>query len=93
MLEIITGKASKGYEKGEKQRQNDKTMDKYAQMKSFNYDLRLQVYMYAFKYVDPETISEEDYFIATKHFVENYKKVSTPVPVPKHWLRFSYIRL
>ena len=34
----------------------------------------------------------EEYFTATKIFVDNYKKMSTPVPVPKYWLGFSYIR-
>ena len=27
-----------------------------------------------------------------KKFVENYKKMSTLGPVPRHWLRFRYIR-
>ena len=31
-------------------------MDKYAQMKRFRHDQRLQVYMYDFIYVDPETM-------------------------------------
>ena len=47
--------------------------------------------MYAFMYVDPETIPVEDHFTATKTFVDNYKKISTPRIVPKHWLVFSYI--
>ena len=66
-------------------------MDKYALMNRFHYDCQLQVYMYAFVYVYPETISEEYYFLATKN-LENYKKISDPGPVPKHWLGFSYIR-
>ena len=40
-------------------------MNKYEQMKRFNYDLRLQVYMYDFMYVYTETMAEEEYFIAT----------------------------
>ena len=48
--------------------------------------------MYAFMYVDPEKASVEDHFPATIFFV-NYKKMSTPGTVPKHWLRFSYIHL
>ena len=60
-------------------------------MKRFNHDYQLQIYMYAFMYVDTETIPVEDYFTATKEIVENYKKISTPGPVPKHWLVFSYI--
>ena len=42
-------------------------------------------------YVDPETTLVEDYFLDTKTFVETYKKMSTPGPVPKHWLGLSYI--
>ena len=41
-------------------------------------------------YVDPDKMAEEDYFPATKNVV-NYKETSTPEPVPKHWLGFSYI--
>ena len=59
-------------------------MDKYAQMKRFYHELRLQVYIYAFMYINTEIITEEDYFPATKTCVENYKKMSTPVPVLKH---------
>ena len=32
-------------------------MDKYAQMKRFNYDLQIQVYKYGFMYVNPETMA------------------------------------
>ena len=39
--------------------------------------------MYDFMYVDTETMPEEDYFAATKTFVEKYKKHLTPVPLPK----------
>ena len=68
-------------------------MDKYSQMKKFNYDLRLQVYMYAFMYVNTETIGDlTPMWSEKKTIVENYKKVSTPVPVTKHWLGFSYMR-
>ena len=35
-------------------------MDKCAQLKRFHNDLRIQVYMYALIYVDPETITVED---------------------------------
>ena len=42
-------------------------------------------------YVDTETIPVEDHFTATKTFVDNYNKISTPRTVPKHWLVFSYI--
>ena len=48
--------------------------------------------MHAFMYVYPEKIPEEEYFTDTKFFPGNYKKTSTPVPVPNHWLEFSYIR-
>ena len=33
------------------------TMDKYSQMKRFNYDCQLQVFMYDFMYIDTETMS------------------------------------
>ena len=66
-------------------------MDKYAQFKRFYHELWLQVYVYTFMYVDPETTLVEDYFLDTKIFVENYKKMPTPGPVPKHWLGLSYI--
>ena len=46
-------------------------MDKYAQMKSFHRGSRLQVYMYAFMYVDPETMPAEDHVPSTKIFVVN----------------------
>ena len=47
--------------------------------------------MYAFVYLGTETIPVEDYFPATKTFVENYKKISTPGPVPKYWIGSTYI--
>ena len=34
-------------------------------------------------YVNTDTMLVEDYFQDTKKFVENYKKMSTPVPVQK----------
>ena len=40
--------------------------------------------MYAFMYVDPDTIPVEEYFPYTKTFVKYYKKISNPGPVPKH---------
>ena len=49
--------------------------------------------MYAFMYVDTESMEEEDYFPATKTFVANYKKISTPWPVPRLFLGFSFIPL
>ena len=67
MLEFLTGKASKGFFLSETE--ISETMDKYAQIKRFNYDFQLQVYMYYFMYVDPETIAEEDYFPYNKTFV------------------------
>ena len=66
-------------------------MDKYAQLKRFYHDIRIQVNMYAFVYIYPPKIPMEDHFPATTTFVVNYKKVSTQVTVPKHWLGFSYI--
>ena len=66
-------------------------MDKYAQLKKFHHDWRLQVYMYTFMYVDPKTTPVEDHFTATKTFAVNYKKILTPVAVPKHCIIFSCI--
>ena len=43
-------------------------------------------------YIDTEKMADEDYFPDIKKFVKNYKKMSTPGAVPKHWLWFSYIR-
>ena len=67
-------------------------MYNYARLKRFHHDFRLQFYMYAFMYVDPQTIPAGDHFPSTKLFFVNYKKISTPGPVPKHRLGFSYIR-
>ena len=53
-------------------------MDKYAKLKIFHHDRRLQVYMYDFMYVDPEKMSAEDHFPATTCLVVNYKKMTTP---------------
>ena len=68
-------------------------MYKYSQLKRFHHDCLLQVYMYAFMYVDTQTIPLEGRFFSTKIFVVDYKKNSTPGLFPKHWLVFSYIRL
>ena len=66
-------------------------MDTYSQLKRFHCDCRLQLYMYYFMYVDTETIPVKDYFPSAKNIDDNYKKVSTLGPVPKHYLAFSYI--
>ena len=55
-------------------------------------DRQLQVYIYAFRYVDPETIPSEDHFTDTKKSVEDYKKMPTQGLAPKHCLGFSYIK-
>ena len=70
-----------------------KIMYKNIQLKRFNHDHRPQVYMHVFVYVDPQTMPVGDHFTATKTFVLNYKKMSTPGLVPKNWMGFSYIRL
>ena len=49
-------------------------------------------YMYDFMYVDSEEMPVDDHFSPTITFVENYRKIWTPGPVPKHWLGFSYMR-
>ena len=40
-------------------------MDKYEQNKRFIHDCWIQSYMYASMYVNTETMSEEEYFLAT----------------------------
>ena len=35
-------------------------MDKYVQLKMFNHDCQIQVYIYNFIYVDPETMPVEN---------------------------------
>ena len=59
-------------------------MDKYAQPKRLDQDHRLQVYMYAFIYVYPETMPVDEHFPATKMFSDKYNNISTPGPVPRH---------
>ena len=66
-------------------------MYKYAQLKRFPYDHQIQSYMYAFMYVDPQTIPVDEHFTDNKTFVVKYNKMSTPGPVPKYWIKFSYI--
>ena len=88
MLGNITVETSKINLK-KNQRQNDKKKDKYAQIKRFHYDRWLQVYMNAFIYVDTEIIEEDEYLPATKCFVVNYKRSSSPASVPTHWIWFS----
>ena len=88
MQKVLKGEASKGYKK---KKTETETLYNCEKLKRFCRDLRLQVYMYDFMYVDPETIPGEEYFPATKTFAVNYKKMSTLGTVPKHWLGFSYI--
>ena len=52
-------------------------MYKYAQLKKFNCEHRLQVYMYTFVYVDPQNMPVEDHFSAAKNIVVNCNKIST----------------
>ena len=68
-------------------------MDEFSQLKSFHHEHQLKVYMYDFMYIDPDTMPVEDYFPDTKMFIENCKKMSILVSVPKHWLGFSFICL
>ena len=60
-------------------------------MKRFKLDPWIQVYMYYFIYVDPETMEEEEYFIDTKTFFEKYNRRSSTGLAPKYWFLFSYI--
>ena len=71
--------------------EQSKVMYKYAQLKMFHHDRRLQVYMYAFMYIDLETSPVEGHFTYTKTIIVNYKKMLTSGPVPKHCLGFSHI--
>ena len=41
-------------------------------------------------YVYSQTMPLEKHFTATKTFVVNHKKITTPGTIPKHWLEFSY---
>ena len=50
-------------------------MDKYAQLNTFDHDHKLQVYIYAFVYVDPRTMPVKYHIYDTKPFIENYKKM------------------
>ena len=77
--------------KGKKDTERSKSMDKYAKLKRLHHDLRLQVYIYNFIYVDTDTIPVDENFTTKKTYVLNYKKMSTPGTVPKNWLGFSYI--
>ena len=65
MLKVLKGEASKYYNNN-KETEQWKTMDKYEQLERFHNDLGLQFYMYAFMYVDPDTMPGEDYIPATK---------------------------
>ena len=91
-MKVPTGEASEGSKIIIKETEQSKFMDKYAQLKRFHNDLQLQVYMYAFMYVDPETMPVKDNFHPNKTFVVNYNKMSTPGPVPERWIELSYIR-
>ena len=44
-------------------------MNKYAQLKGFHHNRQLQFYMYAFMYVDPETIPVGNFFPIQKHLL------------------------
>ena len=51
-------------------------MDKYSKIKRFQYDHRIQFYMYAFMYADPEAITEEFYFTAKNKSLHTAKKTN-----------------
>ena len=67
MLVIMTGEASKEYKK-KKVRDRIIKNDKYSLMQRFHHYRWIQFYVYDFMYVDPDTMSEEDYFPATLFF-------------------------
>ena len=93
MSKVLTGESSKGYKKKQVETEWSKIMYNCSQLNMFHHDCQLQFYMYAFMYVDTETIPVEGHFPATKICVVNYKKISTPGTVPKHCLGFSYMHL
>ena len=67
---VLAGKASKGYKNNKSETGRSKIMDKYALLKRFHRDRLFQVYMYAFVYVNPDTIPMKEYFLQ-KTFVED----------------------
>ena len=71
-----------------------KIMYKYAQLKRFHHDRRLQVYRYAFVYVYTQPMPVEDHFSDRKLLFLNYKNISTTVTVPKAvvWIWFHVFR-
>ena len=78
-MKVLKGEASKGYKK---KKTETETLYNCEKLKRFCRDLRLQVYMYDFMYVDPETIPVEDPFPDTKTFFENYNIIPTTGTVP-----------
>ena len=66
-------------------------MDKYGLLKRFHHDLRLQVYMYDFMYVDPQTIPVEDHFTATKKNCCELQESVSFITSTKYWMEFRYI--
>ena len=91
MVEILIGEVSKGYKNKNSETKLLKKKDKYALMKRFQSDRQLQIYMYAFVYIDPETISETEYFPDTKTLVQKYHRSSTPGLFLNYGLGFSYV--
>ena len=75
MLKVLTDEASKGYEKKKMDTGGSKIMHKYAQMKRFCHDQRLQFYIYGFIYDYPQTMPVEGHFTYTKKKVVNYKRI------------------
>ena len=49
-------------------------MDKYAQLERFHSYRQLQVYMYAFVYVDPQTIPDEVILLLQKYLLISTRK-------------------
>ena len=66
-MKVLTGEASKGYTNKNTDKEQSKVVYKYVQLNMFHNNCRLQVYMYAFMYVYPETISVADHFPSKKH--------------------------
>ena len=81
ILKVLTDESSKGYKRKKPQTKRSKFMYKYSQLRRFYHDGQLQVYMYAFMYVDPDTMLEEENFPDTKkccELKENVKSRTSP---------------
>ena len=90
MLGVIIGEASKGYKKkNQRQKYQKQWINKdywrgFIMTADFNLAWILS-FMYILRQCQRSTI------LQLQNIVDNYKKISTPVPVPKHCRGFSFI--